>query len=92
MPRIPVENNDRIALRIASDEKALLIRAATIQHINLTEFVLRNVVLAAQKVIDEDKHLELTEKDSLHVLALLDNPPAPNAKLLTAAFELSKSL
>ena len=90
MPQIPVENNDRISLRIASDDKSLLMRAASIQHTNLTEFVIRNVISAAQKIIDENERLDLTERDSLHVLALLDDPPAPTDKLLTAAFALPK--
>ena len=30
----------------------------------------------------------LTEKESLHVLALLENPPMPNARLLAAAQQL----
>ncbi len=90
MPQIPVETNDRMSLRIASNEKALLIRAATLQHTNLTEFVIRNVVSAAQRVIDENEHIALSENDSLHVLDLLDNPPAPNKKLMAAAFALPK--
>ena len=90
MPQIPVENNDRISLRIASNDKLLLMRAASIQHTNLTEFVIRNVISAAQKIIDENERLDLTERDSLHVLALLDDPPAPTDKLLAAAFALPK--
>lgn len=88
MPQIPVETNDRMALRIASNDKALLIRAAALQHTSLTEFVTRNVISAAQKVIDENEHIALSEQDSLHVLDLLDNPPAPNKKLMAAAFAL----
>ncbi|OWO81372.1 DUF1778 domain-containing protein [Photorhabdus luminescens] len=88
MPQIPVETNDRMSFRIASEEKSLLIRAAAIQHTNLTEFVIRNVVSAARKIIDENERLELTEKDSLYILDLLDNPPAPNNKLMAAAFAL----
>ena len=90
MPQIPIETNDRMSLRIASEEKLMLMRAAALQHTNLTEFVIRNVLPAAQKVIDENERLELTKKDSLHVLDLLDNPPAPNNKLLAAAFALPK--
>ena len=44
MPRTPVETSERVSLRIASDEKLLLMRAAALQHTNLTEFVIRNVV------------------------------------------------
>jgi len=90
MPQIPVESNDRMSLRIASEEKALLMRAAALQHTNLTEFVIRNVMSAARKIIDENERLELTERDSLHVLDLLDNPPASNDKLLAAACALPK--
>ena len=90
MPQLPVETNDRMSLRIASEEKSLLIRAAAIQHTNLTEFVIRNVVSAARKIVEESERLALTEKDSLHVLNLLDNPPQPNDKLISAAFALPK--
>ncbi|MCP4414864.1 MAG: DUF1778 domain-containing protein [Gammaproteobacteria bacterium] len=90
MPQVPVENNDRISLRIASEEKSLLMRAAALQHTNMTEFVIRNVITAARKVIDKNERLELTERDSMLVLALLDEPPAANEKLMTAAFSLPK--
>lgn len=90
MPQIPVDTNDRMSLRIASEEKLLLMRAAALQHTNLTEFVIRNVIPIAQKIIEDNERLALTERDSLHVLDLLDNPPAPNDKLLAAAFALPK--
>ena len=92
MPRIPVETTDRMSLRIASEDKSLLIRAAALQHINLTEFVIRNAVSVARQVIEENERMELTERDSLHVLDLLDNPPAPNDKLMAAALALPKRL
>lgn len=92
MPQIPVEINDRMSLRIASEEKSLLIRAAALQHANLTEFVRRHLLSAARKIIDENERLQLTERDSLQVLDLLDNPPPPNDKLMAAAFALPKQL
>ena len=90
MPQIPVDTNDRMSLRIASEEKLLLMRAAALQHTNLTEFVIRNVMPVAQKIIDENERLALSKRDSLRVLDLLDNPPEPNDKLLAAAFALPK--
>jgi uncharacterized protein (DUF1778 family) len=90
MPQIPVGTNDRVSLRIASDDKLLLMRAAALQHTNLTDFVVRNVVPVAQKIIDESERLSLTERDSLRMMELLDNPPAPNDKLMAAAFALPK--
>jgi uncharacterized protein (DUF1778 family) len=90
MPQIPSQSNDRMSLRIAAKEKSLLMRAATLQNTNLTEFVIRSVVSAAQLVIDEHERVELTERDSLHVLDLLEQPPQPNRKLMAAAFALPK--
>ena len=90
MPQVPRETNDRMSLRIASEEKALLIRAAALEHTNLTEFVIRNAVSVARKVIEENERTELSGRDSLRVLDLLDNPPAPNDKLMAVAFALPK--
>ncbi|EAT58265.1 type II toxin-antitoxin system TacA family antitoxin [Chlorobium ferrooxidans] len=90
MPRIPVNSNERLSLRIAAADKSLLMRAAALEGKDLTEFITRTVVSAAQKVIDENERIELTARDSMIVLNLLEDPPAPNAKLIAAAFALPK--
>ena len=92
MPRVPVENNDRISLRIAAEEKSLLLRAAALQHTNLTEFVIRTAVANAKEVIDLAERQELSERDSLQVMDLLENPPEPNENLMAAAFAMPKAL
>ncbi len=91
MPRIPVENNDRMSLRIAAEEKSLLVRAAALEHTNLTEFVIRTAVANAREVIELSERQELTERDSLQVMDLLENPPEPNEKLMAAAFAMPKA-
>ena len=85
MPRVAVENNERIALRVRTDDKAMLLRAAALEHADLTAFVLQHALRAAKAVIKDAEHIRLSERDSLRVLELLDNPPTPNAKLLAAA-------
>jgi uncharacterized protein (DUF1778 family) len=45
---------------------------------------------AAKAVIEEADHVKLSKRDSLRVLDLLENPPAPNAKLRAAARALPK--
>ncbi len=91
MPRVPVENNDRMSLRIAAEEKSLLVRAAALEHTNLTEFVIRTAVANAREVIEHSERQELTERDSLQVMDLLENPPEPNEKLMAAAFTMPKA-
>jgi uncharacterized protein (DUF1778 family) len=88
MPRIAVEDNSRISLRIRSDDKAILMRAVAYAHTDLTDFVLRNAMQAAKTLIAQAEQVALSERDSLRVLDALENPPAPNAKLLAAARNL----
>ncbi len=90
MPRIPIKNNARVSLRIAAKEKTLLVRAAALQHTNLTEFVIRTAVATAKDVIEQSEHLALTEHASLQVLDLLENPPKPNTRMMAAAFAMPK--
>ncbi|MDQ2948188.1 MAG: DUF1778 domain-containing protein [Acidobacteriota bacterium] len=90
MPRVAVEDNNRMSLRIRADEKAKLMRAAALKQTDLTDFVIQHALRAAKAVIEEADHLQLSERDSLRVLHLLENPPAPNAKLLAAARKLPR--
>ena len=90
MPRLAVEDNNRMSLRIPSDEKAVLMRAAALSRTDLTDFVRQHSLKAAMDVIQKSEHVKLSARDSLRVLDLLDNPPAPNAKLLAAAKALPK--
>jgi uncharacterized protein (DUF1778 family) len=90
MPRVAVEDNNRMSLRIPAEEKALLLRAAALKHKDLSEFVRQHSVDAAKAVIREEEHVSLSQRDSLRVLDLLENPPKPNAKLLSAAKALAK--
>ena len=80
-----MENNSRVALRIRSSDNARIMRAAALERTDLTDFILRHVLRAADAVIDQAENLVLSERDSLRVLELLDNPPAPNARLIAAA-------
>ena len=90
MPRIAVEDNSRMSLRIRAEEKALLLRAVALDQTDLTDFVIRHAVRAAKAVIKEADHVQLSARDSLRVLDMLENPPAPNARLLAAARALPK--
>jgi uncharacterized protein (DUF1778 family) len=90
MPRAAVEDNSRLSLRVPAEEKALLLRAVALKNTDVTEFVRKHVLRAAKAVIEEADHVQLSERDSLRVLDLLENPPEPNARLLAAARALPK--
>ena len=90
MPGLAVEDNSRMSLRIPAEDKAILLRAAALQGTDLAGFVRQHCLSAAWAVIWEAEQPELSTRDSRRVLALLENPPKPNAKLRGAARALLK--
>ena len=91
MPRVAVDDNKRMNLRVRPKQKAMLMRAAALRNTDLTDFVLQNALREARTVIEEAERTVLSERDSLLVLSLLENPPAPNAKLRAAIAALPKT-
>ena len=85
MPRSAVDDNKRVALRVRPADKAVIMRAVALAQTDMTTFILRTVLREAQSVIEEHERVKLTQRDSRLVMELLENPPAPNAKLRKAA-------
>lgn len=89
MPRLPIEDNNRLSLRIPPDEKSVLVRAAALTSTSLTDFVRRSSLEAAREIIRSEEVLVLSARDSQLVLDLLENPPEPTPALLAAAKALA---
>ena len=80
-----VNRNDRIELRTTKEEKRLLAAAAAYERLDVTSFIMRNVLPAAREAVDRAERIVLSERDTKRVLALLENPPRPTSALLAAA-------
>ncbi|MBT3072196.1 DUF1778 domain-containing protein [Rhodomicrobium sp. Az07] len=85
MAQMQSNRDDRIELRTTRDEKRLLAAAAALERLDVTSFIMRAVLPAARDVIEKAERISLSERDSLRVLDLLENPPAPTPALLAAA-------
>ena len=59
--------------------------AAAHERLDVTSFILRNVLPAARDIVDRSERIRLSERDAARVLELLENPPEPTAALLAAA-------
>ncbi len=77
MTRPVVETNNRLAVRLSAEDKATIARAAVIEQVDLTAFVVRNALHVAREVIDREERLMLPRRDSRCVIDLLEHPPAP---------------
>lgn len=76
---------DRIELRATKEEKRILATAAAYERLDVTSFIMRNVLPAAREVVDRAERIVLGERDTARVLELLENPPKPTPALLEAA-------
>src|SRR6266581_2718252 len=90
MPRIAVDDNKRMNLRVRPEQKATLMRAAALKNTDLTNFVIQNALREAKTVIEDAERIVLSERDSRVVLSLLENAPAPNANLRAAIRAMPK--
>ena len=82
---MPTINTDRIDFRTAPDVKDLIERAASLQGMTTSEFIKSVVVPASEQVVERHETRVLSDRDRDLFLLLLDNPPAPNEALKTAA-------
>ncbi len=92
MPRAAIADNKRMNLRVSPEAKEKLVQAAAIRNTDLTSFVTQTALREAEAVIAAAETVRLSERDYMKVLALLENPPVPNAKLMAAAKALPQSV
>lgn len=83
--------NDRIELRATREEKQLISEAAAHEQLDITQFIMRNVLPVARGVVKRSQRIVLSERDSKRVLRLLEKPPKPTAALVAAARRLAKA-
>jgi uncharacterized protein (DUF1778 family) len=85
MRRSATARDDRLELRATKEEKRLLAAAAAYERLDVTTFIMRQVLPAARDVVERNERIVLSERDTARVLELLENPPKPTAALLAAA-------
>jgi uncharacterized protein (DUF1778 family) len=85
MPASRATRDDRIELRASREEKRVLAAAAAYERLDLTTFVLRAALPAAEEIMARHERITLSARDSARVLSLLENPPKPTAALRAAA-------
>lgn len=72
---------ERINLRTTQEAKQLIEQAATLSATSVSSFVLEHAFNAAKQMITEHERIVLTNAERDRFLAVLDNPPRPNAAM-----------
>jgi len=77
-------NRKRITARVSDSVRNTLEQAAELLGATVNQFVVQTAYAEAQRVIERESVIRLSQEGAQKVLALLDHPPKPN-KRLTAA-------
>jgi len=84
MEHAVVDPRRRITARVSGGVRATLEQAAELLGSTVNQFVVQTAYQEAQRVVDRETVLRLSQKDARMVLALFDHPPKPNKRLKDA--------
>src|SRR5712692_3725361 len=87
MERVIEGPRKRITARVSDNVRVALEQAAELLGATVNQFVVQTAYQEAQRVIERESVIRLSQKDARKVLALLDHPPKPNKRLKDAVKE-----
>jgi uncharacterized protein (DUF1778 family) len=79
----PIENA-RVVARIPPTVKETLQRAADLSGATLNQFLVQAALKEANRVLEIDRTIALSERDAQRIFDLIENPPPPSQQLLAA--------
>ena len=78
------EPRQRITARVSTNVRTTLEQAAELLGSTVNQFVVQMAYQEAQRLLERESVIRLSQTDSRKILSLLDNPPKPNKKLKDA--------
>lgn len=79
-----IAKKDRIGARVSHEVYKTLCHAAELTGATVNQFLVQAALKEANAVIDQERMIHLSRRDSERLLDLLENPPPPNAKFVSA--------
>jgi uncharacterized protein (DUF1778 family) len=74
----------RLTARIPERLRQTLEQAAELQGATLNQFVVQSAFAEAQRVLERETLIHLSQRDAQKVFGLLEHPPKPNRELKAA--------
>ena len=74
----------RITARVSNKVRVALEQAAELLGATVNQFVVQTAYQEAQRLMERESVIRLSQKDARKILSLLDNPPKPNQRLKEA--------
>jgi uncharacterized protein (DUF1778 family) len=76
---------EHLLLSLHSVDYGALKQAAALAQTDLNSYVIQAALDAAISLIATPRQSHLSERDSIRVMELLENPPEPNERMIAAA-------
>ena len=80
----PNTKDTRLTARVSQELQELIKSAADISGATLSQFIVEAVTVKAKSVINSDRAIKLSLNEANAFFDALENPPAPNQKLINA--------
>ena len=84
MEHVLEEPRKRITARVSDTVRVTLEQAAELLGATVNQFIVQTAYQEAQRMIERESVIRLSQKDARKVLSLLDNSPKPNKRLKDA--------
>jgi len=78
-------HNARVVARVPEQVRRVIQMAADLQGAPLNQFLVQTAYKEAQRILERETLIRLSEAQAKQMVSLLENPPKPNAKLKRAA-------
>lgn len=78
------KKTERVVSRVTLENRRTLEQAAAWSGASLNQFIVQAALHEAERVIEKEQIIQLSLRDTADFMAALDNPPAPNERLLGA--------
>ena len=84
MRRTIARSRNKITTRVSASVRQTLEQAAELLGTTVNQFVVHTAYIEAQRIIERESTIRLSQEGARRVLSLLDNPPKPNKRLRAA--------
>lgn len=92
MEHVLDEPRKRITARVTDDVRTTLEQAAELLGSTVNQFVVQTAYQEAQRVIERESVIRLSQRDAHKIFSLMDHPPQPNARLKAAVKAFKSSV
>lgn len=92
MEHVIEEPRKRITARVSEKVRTTLEQAAELLGATVNQFVVQTAYEEAQRILERETIIRLSQKDAQKILRLLDSPPKPNKALKEAAKKFKGSV